>query len=100
MGLNSNGLKQFSVNLKKLQNKQFVPLDDLMTDKFIADNTHHKTFEELLNASGYSVETESDFEAIPDDKWDIHISNCTNFSSWLEMQQAAANEYVSKQLLG
>ena len=55
--------------------------------------------EHLFEASGFTVESKEDFEAIPDDKWNEFIVKNTSFNSWEDMQKEAMNLYVKEQLL-
>lgn len=95
----NSGLEKLTEKINKIQKEQAVSLSKLMNDSFITDNTNYTSFTDLLSASGYNVETSDDFLAIPDKEWDCHVRACTNFSSWNEMQQVAANEYIRQQLL-
>ena len=78
--------------------QQQVPLSDLLNDNFIAKHSSFASFDELLAASPFKVETKEDFEAIPDADWDTYIVSNTSFESWEEMQQQAAGEYLAKQI--
>ena len=48
--------------------------------------------------SGFKVESQEDFEAIPDDVWDEFIRNNTSFASWKEMLQAAGAAWAKAKL--
>jgi len=78
--------------------QQTVPLSELLNNDFIAEHSSFASFDDLLAASPFKVETKEDFEAIPDAEWNTYIAANTSFESWEEMQQQAASEYVAKQL--
>ena len=78
--------------------QQSVPLSEFLNDDFIAKHSSFASFNELLAASPFKVETKEDFEAIPDANWDINIAANTSFGSWKEMQHEAVGEYVAKQI--
>jgi hypothetical protein len=78
--------------------QQTVPLSELLNDDFIAEHSSFATFNELLAASPFKVETEEDFEAIPNADWDTYIAKNTSFESWEEMQHQAAAKYLANQI--
>lgn len=53
----------------------------------------------LFNASGFKIESNEDFETIPDEKWESFIQENTTYESWQAMQEAAAIEYARNMLL-
>lgn len=84
---------------KELDGKQqAVPLSELLNDNFISEHSTFASFDELLKASPFKVETKEDFEAIPDTDWDTYIAANTSFESWEEMQQQAANAFLLKKI--
>jgi hypothetical protein len=78
--------------------QQAVSLSELLNDDFIAEHSSFASFDDLLAASPFKVETKEDFEAIPDAEWDTYIATNTSFESWEEMQRQAASEYLVKQI--
>jgi len=61
-------------------------------------NTQHATFSAFLEASGFMVESQADFEAIPDEEWDQFVRANSRFSSWEEMLQEAGQEWLKGKL--
>ncbi|MCY9225966.1 hypothetical protein MOF11_13120 [Bacillus haynesii] len=101
----SNGFKEFDRKLKKMQQKaselekgQELQLNELFTDSFMKKNTKFSSLDEMLDKSPFTIETQQDFESIPDDLWDNFVRENSKFFNWEEMQQEAANIYVAKQL--
>ncbi|AMR10698.1 MULTISPECIES: hypothetical protein [Bacillus] len=101
----SNGFKEFDRKLKKMQQKaselekgQELQLNELFTDSFMKKNTKFSSLDEMLDKSPFTIETQQDFESIPDDLWDDFVRENSKFFNWEEMQQEAANIYVAKQL--
>jgi len=90
--------KQFLNRIEALSTPQQVSLTELFTPNFMQSHTQFSSFEAMLKASGFAVESVEDFLAIPDDKWDHFISQQTQFVNWQEMQEAAAAELIKKQL--
>ena len=90
-------LKKLSEDAEKLDG-QSVPLSEVLTDDFIQENSTFDSLDNLIKASGFTVESQEDFEAIPDDRWDDFISKNTNFDSWQEMINSAGAIYAKNKL--
>jgi len=73
-------------------------LEELFNSEFMREYTDFESYEELLAASGLTAESTEVVNAAPDGELDLHVRRTTRFSSWLEMQDTAANEYVIKKL--
>jgi hypothetical protein len=69
-----------------------------MNTDFISSCSQYSSLEELIDASGFKVESKEDFEAIPDDEWEEFIQSNTSHESWLEMQKAAVLAYTKASL--
>lgn len=95
---NMNGFKKLVENAKNLEEKQSVRLEDLMSPEFLAGCSDFQDIEHMFTESGYTVNSKEDFEAIPDEEWEVFIKNNTSFESWEDMQKAAGAEYVRKQM--
>ncbi|WP_322003351.1 hypothetical protein [Marinobacter alexandrii] len=104
MSFKIKGLKEAQEKLKKLSegaeqlDGQSVALSEVLTNAFIQDNSSFDSFEDLIKASGFTVESRTDFEAIPDEEWDDFISKNTNFNSWQEMINSAGAIYARSKL--
>nr|MDH3154348.1 hypothetical protein [Bacillus licheniformis] len=96
----SNGFKEFDRKLKKMQQKaselekgQELQLNELFTDSFMKKNTKFSSLDEMLDKSPFTIETQQDFESIPDDLWDDFVRENSKFFNWEEMQQEA-NKHI------
>ena len=85
-------------NFDKVAKNGQVSFDVLFNANFMTTHTNFKSFDELLNAGGFIVNSQEDFKAIPDDIFDEHIKKFTEFNSWQEMMQVAGQAYVISQL--
>jgi len=99
------GLDEFEAKLEHIKDRldevsgeNSVSFEDLFSSSFMEENTSFTSFEELLTSGGYVVESQEDFEAIPEEQFDEHISAHTNFTSWEEMLSEASSEYISNKL--
>jgi len=91
-----NKLDDMKKRAKELDGEHNVSFDELFDSSFIRQHTAYTSFEELLEDGGYSIETQEDFEAIPDNAFDRHIQENTSFNSWQDMQEAAAGSWLKK----
>lgn len=82
----------------ELEKGQELQLNELFTDSFMKKNTKFSSLDEMLDKSPFTIETQQDFESIPDDLWDDFVRENSKFFNWEEMQQEATNIYVAKQL--
>ena len=48
---------------------QHIPVSELLSPSFVSKHTSFSSADELFEASGFKVETQEDFAAIPDNKW-------------------------------
>lgn len=85
-------------NASKLDGEHEVSMEELFGEGFMSSCSKFSSFEEFLDASGYEVQSNEDFEKIPDDEWDDFVSSNTSYQSWKEMQEAAVAKYAEKQL--
>lgn len=104
MGFEVKGLKEFQKKLddmakaaKRLDGST-VSFDVLFNKTFMKKYTVFATFDELLDAGGFIVNSQEDFEAIPDDVFDKHIKSYTKFKSWADMLNEASSQYAAKKL--
>ncbi|MCU7998115.1 hypothetical protein [Shewanella sp. SM95] len=91
---NMKGLEKLKNNLKKLHGERQAGLNETMTPEFLNSCSSFSSLEELFTASGFVVESQDDFKAIPDDEWDEFIVSNTTFDSWSSMQKAALDKYA------
>lgn len=90
--------KRLLDNVDRINGENKVPLSELFSQEFMRANSSVQSFEELIDVSSFQVETAEDFKNIPDDDWDKVINKYTQFNSWEEMQKAAAEKWIKKQL--
>jgi len=75
-----------------------IPMRELFTDEFMRDYTEFDTFDAFLGESRWDIETQADFEQIPEDEFDTYVDEYTGFDSWEVMLSVAGKEYVMRQL--
>lgn len=103
MGIRITGLDEFRRKLERLsRNAQNVSgpvaFDDLFPPEFMRRYTDFPTIQAMADASGFKIESQQDFEAIPDADWDAFVRSRTRFQTWQDMQVKAGEEYVVRRL--
>lgn len=91
-------LKQMEKGAKELSNTTHISFGELFSTSFMRKYTSFSSMDELLDAGGFKVESQEDFEAIPDIEFDKHIAAYTKFKNWDEMLSEATSQYVIKKL--
>jgi len=94
----SKKLNDLAKKAEELDGQHTVGLNELLTPSFVSKHTRFANADDLFEASGFKVESQEDFEAIPDAEWDQFIRSVSSFSSWQEMLQAATEEWAAKKL--
>lgn len=80
------------------QRSNSIPLDELFVPAFIQAHSRFSSFEEMLRASPFDVETQEDFDAIAGSSLDEFIDEETDFGSWEAMSQRAIREWIRREL--
>jgi len=83
---------------KDPENQHDVPFYELLNNSFISRNSSFSSIEELFESSGFRIESQEDFEAIPDNEWNEFINKNTSFHNWKDMLNAAGEEWAKKQI--
>ncbi|KQL17682.1 hypothetical protein [Cytobacillus solani] len=91
-------LKNMESAAKELEKTTSISFDELFITSFMSKNTKFDSFDEFLNAGNFKVESQDDFEAIPEDDMDQHVMKNTNFKDWQTMLETATQEYIQKKL--
>lgn len=88
-------LSRRALNLK---GPRSVPIADLLTPTFLSRCSRFQSAAELFEASGFTVNSQEDFAAIPDQQWDTFIRQNTSYSTWEEMLKAALADWTKREL--
>jgi hypothetical protein len=73
-------------------------MSEVLTSDFISRSTKFSSLEELLEASGFKIESQDDFAAIPVDDLDRFIRSNSLFDSWNALLSTAGSEWAKKKL--
>ena len=77
---------------------QPVDFADLFDKSFMRKYTNYRTFEKFLQGGKFRIESQQDFEDLPEERMDKHVEKTTRFGSWKEMIDFATDIYARKQL--
>ncbi|MEG0258434.1 MAG: hypothetical protein RR595_05605 [Lysinibacillus sp.] len=91
-------LEQLSKSAKELEGEQSVPFSELFTHDFMSKYTTFHSLESLLSSGNFKAETDEEFDAIPENELDSHVSKTTDFDNWEDMLGTAVEEYAVKKL--
>lgn len=91
-------LDDLSRRAKEIDGTNDVPIDELLSVSFLSLCSKFSSAQEMFEASGYKIETQEDFNVIPDKEWDEFIKNNTEYTSWEEMLHAASAVWIKKKL--
>jgi hypothetical protein len=94
----SKKLDQLTKNAKDLGDTKLASLTDILTPAFISQHTRFAGVDELFEAGGFNVNSQSDFEAIPEEKLSAFIRSESSFGSWQEMLNAAGAVWAKRKL--
>lgn len=97
MGFEIKGLKEVQEKLKflaSLDGKK-ITLGELLPPEFISAASSYSSVQELFDASGFTVSSQEDLEAIPVEKWDNFIAEHTSYPSWAELKNSAMAEWIA-----
>ena len=103
MGIKITGLDDMRRRLETLRRRAAnlsgpVAFEDLFPPEFMRRYTDLRSIDDLVAASGYTIQSADDFEKIPQADWDALIKAKTRFKSWDAMQAKAAEEYAERRL--
>lgn len=77
---------------------QLIEFDKVFNISFMRKYTNYKTFAKFLTGGKFNITCQKDFEELPEDLMDKHVSKNTQFKIWQEMLDFATDKYIiSKQ---
>lgn len=77
---------------------QLIEFDKVFNISFMRKYTNYKTFVKFLTGGKFNITCQKDFEELPEDLMDKHVSKNTQFKTWQEMLDFATDKYIiSKQ---
>jgi hypothetical protein len=93
-----NNLDNLAKRAEQLHGSHDIPLRELLTPSFMAACSRFAAIDEMLDASGFKIESADDFKAIPESERNAFVKNNTSFDGWQDMLRAAVAEWSKKKL--
>ena len=73
---------------------QLIEFDKVFNISFMRKYTNYKTFAKFLTGGKFNITCQKDFEELPEDLMDKHVSKNTQFKTWQEMLDFATDKYI------
>ena len=73
---------------------QLIEFDKVFNISFMRKYTNYKTFAKFLTGGRFNITCQKDFEELPEDLMDKHVSKNTQFKTWQEMLDFATDKYI------
>src|SRR5438132_9786007 len=93
--LDLTGLETMQRKLQQLHGTHQVPLAEMMNDQFISRHSRFASLNEMITASGLTIDCQADFQT---DEWNLFVSQHSHFQTWHDMEQQAVKQWLQKQL--
>ncbi|MBC3877544.1 hypothetical protein H8K38_06980 [Undibacterium sp. FT79W] len=94
----TNQLDRMAKGAEELDGTNSVPMAELLSPEFVSSHTKFANADEMFESSGFKIESQDDFSAIPDAEWDEFIRSISSFSDWQSMLGEAASTWAAKRL--
>ncbi|WP_449355229.1 hypothetical protein ACUL41_03625 [Virgibacillus natechei] len=91
-------INQLEKNAKQIDGDNNIPFDEIFNPSFMTKYTQYTSIHSFFEDSPFTLETQEDLKAIPEDELDLFISQNTNFNSWQNMLSEAGKQWTVKQL--
>lgn len=91
-------LDQLQEQVDAVDGETAVSFAELFPADFMETYTEFDSIQAFFEASPWTVETDADFEAIPEDEFDEYVDDHTEFDRWEAMLSAAAREWIGRKL--
>ena len=102
---NIEGVRDLQRKLEALErtaeatgDKPEIPLAELFPPDFLRKHTRFVSLDDMLQQSGFKIESLEDFDDIPADERNGFVTRHTQFSNWEQMVQVAAAEWALRKL--
>ena len=73
-----------------------VNFEELFDTALMRKYTKYRSFEKFLAGGKFRIQSQADFEALPEEQMDAHVHRMTQFASWKEMIDTATDIYARR----
>jgi hypothetical protein len=93
-----NRIEKLQEDVEKLGEEHSIPFDALFSTSFMSKYTDSSSIDELLQKSNFDINSQEDFEKIPEHEMDSFIATHTSFLTWSQILTKASEEWLARQL--
>ena len=99
MTWDNRGLEGLIEHLESLRKPAKLPITDVITPRFMAQQTRFASLEDALQESGLPAASNEEAAATFDSEaWNEFVARSTRFSSWKELLSEAGTAWVQRKL--
>jgi hypothetical protein len=93
-------LDQLAQRAQKLDGEHSVPMRELLTPAFLEGHTSGRftSWEQWAGEAPFKIDSQEDFDRLPQEEWDAYVRSTTSFSDGKEMLKAAGVQYLQAKL--
>jgi hypothetical protein len=91
-------LKEMQQRAREINGTHRLAFSELFSDEFMKEHTDFKSFPQMVEENPFETQSKEDLEAVPDDEWEEYVSSRTRFANWEAMREAAAGDWISRQM--
>jgi len=91
-------LNELSKNVDKISGKNTYALEEIFSKQFMMKHTNANSIGNFFDNSPFRIESQEDFESLPEEKLDKYVAENTRFSTWSDMLGAATEKLIAKKL--
>lgn len=91
-------LDELSKNADNISGTNKYSFEEIFTNQFMSKNTNSSTIEGFFNESPFEIDSQKDFDELPETELDKYVSEKTIFSSWSDMLGSASEKFLAKKL--
>ncbi len=91
-------LKEMQRRAREINGTDRLAYSELFSDEFMKGHTDFKGFPQMVGESPFGIKSKEDLEAVSDDEWEKYVASHTQFASWDAMREAAAGDWISRQM--
>lgn len=90
--------KEMARAAEELNGEHQVSLDDLFSEEFMNNNTRYDSLDDFFDAAGFKIESQQDFDDLPEDELDAKVQELTKYQSWDDFKHEAIAHYTFSKL--
>lgn len=94
-----NKLNKLQNNIKEFEGTHTYPLDEILTDDFIKENTSFKSYDDMVEQSGLTLNETTYDELCENKSLNEYISKNTKYDSFEDICTEATADFTMKKIM-